>query len=106
MEQRIKADGVLYPNKYKDTPNKPDITGELTLTKEIMRQLVSQIKEGKEAGLRLAVWERESKAGNPYKYVSFEPIVPKPKQDNGYQKKAAPAPAPKAEEDFNDDIPF
>ena len=104
MEQRIKADGVLYPNKYKDAPNKPDITGELTLTKEILKQLVSQVKEGKEAGLRLAIWERESKAGNPYKYVSFEPIVPKQKQDNGYQKKAAPA--PKVEEDMNDDIPF
>lgn len=106
MEQRIKADGVLYNNRYKDSPNKPDVTGELTLTKEIMRQLVTQIKEGKDAGLRIALWHRESKAGNPYHYVSFEPVVPKPKQDNGYQKKAAPAPAPKVEEDFNDDIPF
>ena len=72
-----------------------------------MRQLVTQIKEGKEAGLKLAIWDRESKAGNPYKYISFEPVVPKPKQEyngGGYQKKAAPA--PKAEPDFNDDIPF
>lgn len=106
MEQRIKADGVLYNNKYKDSPNKPDVTGELILSREVMRQLVSQIKEGKDAGLRIALWHRESKAGNPYHYVSFEPVVPRVKQENGYQRKSAPAQASKVEEDFNDDIPF
>ena len=107
-EQRIKTDCAVFPNKYKDAPNKPDLTGEVILTKEIMRQLVTQIKEGKEAGLKLAIWDRESKNGLAYKYISFEPVVPKPKQEynggGGYQKKAAPA--PKAEPEFNDDIPF
>ena len=107
MEQRIKTDCAVFPNKYKDAPNKPDLTGEVILTKEIMRQLVTQIKEGKEAGLRLAIWDRESKAGNPYKYISFEAVVPKPKQEyngGGYQKKSAPA--PKVDPEFNDDVPF
>jgi len=107
MEQRIKTDCAVFPNKYKDAPNKPDLTGEVILTKDIMRQLVTQIKEGKEAGLRLAIWDRESKAGNPYKYISFEAVVPKPKQEyngGGYQKKAASA--PKVDPEFNDDVPF
>jgi len=111
----IKGNGNIFPNRYKDAPNKPDYTGELVITKEILKQLVTQVKEGKEAGLRLAVWDRESRAGNPFKYVSFEPVVPKPREPynggNGYQKATAKpkaAPAPAKEEEFQDDevLPF
>lgn len=113
--KRINANGTIFPNKYKDAPNKPDYTGELVITKEILKQLITQVKEGKEAGLRLALWDRESKAGNPYKYVSFEPVVPKPREPyngggNGYQKASKPkaAPAPTKDEEFQDDevLPF
>ena len=109
--KRINATGSLFKNKYKDAPNKPDFTGELVLTKEILKQLVTQVKEGKEIGLRLAVWDRESKAGNPYKYVSFEPVVPKPREPydggNGYQKASKPKTAAPVE-DFkeDEDLPF
>ena len=79
--------------------------------KEILKQLVTQVKEGKEIGLRLAVWDRESKAGNPYKYVSFEPVVPKPREPyeggNGYQKASKPkAAAPVEDFKEDEDLPF
>lgn len=106
MEDRINGDGQLYPNKYKDAPNKPDTTGEVSINKETLKQLVTLLKEGKEPALKVAIWNRQSKAGNTYYYFRYEPVEARAKQDNDYQKKAAPAPAPKAEQDFNDDIPF
>lgn len=111
-EKRISNTGTIFQNRYKDNDKKPDYTGEIVLTKDIMRQLVTQVKEGKEAGLRIAMWERQSQAGNPYKYLSFEPVVPKPREPyngNGASKpKQKAAPVQQNEEPFQDDevLPF
>jgi len=108
MEQRINGDGQLYPNKYKDAANKPDITGEVAINKETLKQLVTLLKEGKEPALKIAIWNRTSKAGNPYHYFKYEPVEARQKKEmngggsSGYKANPPPAQA----EDPDDPLPF
>ena len=74
------------------------------MTKEVLKELVTKIKEEKSDSieLRVALWDRTSKQGNEYKYARLD--VPQ-------EKKGEPAPkpesTPKPEDDFiDDDIPF
>jgi hypothetical protein len=108
MENRVSIDGALYPNRYKDKPNKPDITGEITLSKDLLKSLVTLVKEGKEAGLKVAIWNRESKAGNPYQYIKCEAVEPKPKKEyNGGGSSGFKANPPSVQaEDPDDPLPF
>lgn len=108
MEQRISGDGQIYPNKYKDAPNKPDITGEFVVNKETLKQLVSLLKDGKEPALKVAIWNRVSKAGNPYHYIKYEPVEARPKKElNGGGSSGYKAnPPPTQAEDPDDPLPF
>jgi hypothetical protein len=96
--------GALFINKRKQKENHPDQRGEITLSKELLRELVEMAKSGKEPKVAVAGWNKMSKAGNPYISLSVQPFVEYDKS------KAAPKPAPaaKKQEDFNDDedIPF
>lgn len=107
MENRVSVDGAIYPNKYKDKPNKPDVTGEIALSKDLMKALVEIVKGGKDAGLKIALWNRESKAGNPYIYIKAEAVEAKPKKE--YEKGSSSgfqANPPPAEKDLDDPLPF
>jgi hypothetical protein len=108
MENRVGSDGVLYPNRYKDNDKKPDITGEITLTKDALKALVTLVKEGKESGLKIALWNRQSKSGNPYQYLKYEVVEPRPKKEfNGGSSSGYKAnPPPPAAEDPDDPLPF
>ena len=69
------------------------------MTKEVLKELVTKIKEGQSDSveLRVALWDRTSKKGHDYKYARLD--VP-------MEKKAAPPPKPEPADDFDDDIPF
>ena len=70
------------------------------MDKELLKALVEKVKNGEEAEMRVALWDRRSKNGNDYKYARLD--IPQP------QKKVEPAP-PVVEtkpEISDDDIPF
>ena len=100
-EERLQSDGAIYTNNYKQTDKQPDWTGKVALTKELLKELVTKIKEERvdSVELRVALWDRTSKNGNEYKYARLD--VPQE------QQKPAPEPEPEPEpDDFDDDIPF
>ncbi len=98
--ERIKCDGAIYQNSYKDNDKKPDWVSKFEITGEFLKNLVEQYREnGKPETIEInvAMWDRVSKKGNTYKYAQFE--IP--------QQEKKPEPQVEENDGFNDDdIPF
>ena len=73
----------LYDNQYKSTDKHPNKTGPGELSREALKKIVEKIKENgaDTVKLRCASWERVSKKGNPYTFLTFEV------EDDKYAKK-------------------
>ena len=64
--------GNVYKNRYKDNDRKPDWTGKIEVSKEFLKDLVSKVKDGDEAVIEVAQWNRVAKnSGNPYMYTTL-----------------------------------
>ena len=98
MAERMQSDGAIYTNNYKTQSNQPDWTGKVELKTQILKELVTKLKESNTGSveMRVALWDLTSKNGNDYKYARLD--VPQEKRD-------APKPEPVVD-DFEDDIPF
>lgn len=70
MSENIKKDnrGYLYPNKNKNKPTQPDLTGKVLI-------------EGKE--FRISAWENQTPEGNKYLSLAFSLPVPQTENQNG-----------------------
>ena len=64
----------LYENKYKQNDKHPVKTGPGEVPREVLKKIVEKIKATGEDSvkLRCACWERVSKKGNPYTFITFE----------------------------------
>jgi len=71
-QNRDMTQGALFINNRKQKASHPDFRGELTLSKALLKELVERVKEGKEAKLTLAVWKKQSKAGNEYQSIAAQ----------------------------------
>jgi len=71
----------LYPNQYKQNDKHPIKTGTGEIPKAVLRTLVNRSKETKDGTVKIqcAAWERVSKKGNPYIFVTLDPEERKPK---------------------------
>lgn len=81
MEEKSKL--WLYDNQYKQADNHPGKTGTGEIPIRVLKQFVEKakaagIKDDDSLKLRCASWERTSKNGNPYIFVTME-IDEKPK---------------------------
>jgi len=85
-----KVDFAVFPNQYAKTSKHPKKTGKIEITREFLKLMVERAKTGEMPVLRVAMWERTSKAGNNYENFRLE-----------LAKAEGPA---KPEED--DDFPF
>lgn len=70
-----KSRGALFVNKRREKESHPNHRGELTLTKDLLKQLVEQVKAGGEAKLSVAAWNKTSKGGLDYLSLSAEKFV-------------------------------
>ncbi len=73
----MRCDGAIFTNKFKDKDTKPDWTGDIEMSKAMLKELVKKVKAGDlgEKGgvvLKQALWNRTSKNGNEYKYSRLE----------------------------------
>ena len=99
MAERVQSDGAIYINNFKDKDTKPDWTGKVELSKQLLKDLVTRVKEGGNAELRVALWDRTSKNGNDYKYARLD--IPMEKKEEPKKEE------PKEESNFSEeDIPF
>ena len=64
----------LYPNKFQTNPNHPVKTGTGEFSRQSLKDLVEALKKapGDELKVRCAAWERTSKKGNPYTFITIE----------------------------------
>ena len=65
----------LYPNKYAKTDKHPVKTGPGEISRLALKRMVEAAKSSNEdpIKLRVASWERTSKKGADYTYVTVEP---------------------------------
>ena len=103
MEERIQTDGAIYTNNYKTGDKQPDWTGKVAFDKVLLKALVEKIKNGEEAEVRVALWDRRSKNGNDYKYARFD--IPQPQTQQGDPRPTPPVQQTRPELS-DDDIPF
>ena len=64
----------LYENKYARTDKHPVKTGPGEISRKVLKQLVDKVKEteGDSVKIQCAAWERVSKQGNPYTFITME----------------------------------
>jgi hypothetical protein len=87
MANQFPNSGKLSPNKYKDNPKKPDMTGELVMTKDAIKELLAE-SPADEVTIKLGAWKMQGAYGewvrlswNNYKpKAQVNPYV-QPKQD-------------------------
>ena len=103
-EERMQSDGAIYTNNYKDNEKQPDWTGKVSVSRDMLKELVEKLRGGdtNENGgvdLRVALWNRTSKNGKEYKYARLD--IP--------QKKEEPKPVENVNDNpvfDDDDLPF
>tara|TARA_R100000935_G_scaffold44535_1_gene67423 strand:+ start:287 stop:595 length:309 start_codon:yes stop_codon:yes gene_type:complete len=77
MDNKPQSDGAIYTNSYKQNDKQPDWTGKVEITRDLLKELVTIVKEGGTGELRVALWNRTSKNGNEYKYARLDIPVKK-----------------------------
>ena len=90
-----KVDFAVFPNKYAKTDRHPKKTGKIEITREFLKAMLERAKTGELPVLKVARWERTSKAGNPYENFRLELAQPE-----------GPVVQEKEEEEEEDDFPF
>lgn len=69
-----KAKLWLYENSYKKAQNHPDKTGTGEITKDVIAKLIERAKttDGDTVKIQCAGWNRVSKNGNSYLFITLE----------------------------------
>jgi len=99
----------LYPNKYWKSEKHPVKTGPGEISRLALRRIIDHAKETGDdpIKLRVASWERTSKKGNDYTYITVEPDEPRKgaAPDQPTQHKVDP-PQKVTYEEEDVDLPF
>ena len=75
-EYGAKGTGAVWAHK-KITDRQPDFRGHIDLSRAQLRALVDQAKAGDDQTFKvlIAMWDRMSKKGEPYKYLATEVLI-------------------------------
>tara|TARA_R100001132_G_C3239736_1_gene70994 strand:- start:149 stop:463 length:315 start_codon:yes stop_codon:yes gene_type:complete len=99
---RPQADGAAWKNSFKKGANHPDWTGKIDLTRELLKEIVTEINSGDKSPtieIKVAMWDRVSnEKGTEFKFIRVD--LPMKKQE-----KAAEEPIDVSMEE-GDDVPF
>jgi len=96
-------DGAIFTNdKYRTNEKQPTHKGQVKLTREFLKELVTEVKQGKEPTLNVALWERQAKSGVNYFYTRVD--IPRHREPE--QQTPPQAEPTSTSSDFDDDIPF
>lgn len=101
MSNSDSGQGALFENNRRQKDTHPNMRGELTLTKPLLKELVEMAKAGKEIKLSLSAWNKRAKSGTEYVSLAAQAYVEFKKDGDT----SASAPAPKAEV-ADEDVPF
>ena len=101
-DNKNQSDGAIYTNNYKKNDKQPDWTGKVELSRDMLKELVTIIKNGGTGELRVALWNRTSKNGNEYKYARLD--IPQKKEEP--KEEPVEDKADDVDTFTDDDIPF
>ena len=101
MATQYPNSGRLSNNRYKDNPKKPDMVGELVMTRSALKELMGE-HDGDEIVIKLSAWNMDGQYG-PWHRLAWNNYKPKTDQAQQAQRPAAPQPSA---DDMDDDIPF
>lgn len=99
MATQYPNSGRLSNNRYKDTPKKPDVVGEIVMQRSALKELLNE-HDGDDIVIKLSGWNMEGQYG-PWTRLSWNNY--KPKTDGNVAK---PAPQQRAIPNDDQDIPF
>ena len=105
-DQKDKGRIWLYENNYAKTDKHPIKTGPGEISKDVLRKLVELTRQSGEDVVKIqcAAWERISKNGNPYTFVTIEPHEErKPQLHEPREEQGTSQPRPTS---GSDEIPF
>jgi hypothetical protein len=91
--KRSEDSGVLFQNNKRTGDNSPVMTGNIELSKQLLKELIDLANNNEPIKFRIAGWSKEHPTAG--KYLSLKA--------SGSQEKAASKPKPRQE---NLDIPF
>ena len=58
--------GALFHKDVESGSKRPNVSGNITIGKDLLKELIDLVKAGSDATINVAGWERVSKAGKPY----------------------------------------
>ena len=78
---------ALFKNNYATTDRHPSEVGKIELSKEFLKTIVERSNTGQMVVLRVAGWERTSRAGTQYKSCKLELDRPVPASSEKVEEK-------------------
>ena len=104
MATQYPNSGKLSNNRYKDNPKKPDMVGELVMTRSALKELMGE-HDGDDIVIKLSGWNMEGQYG-PWTRLSWKNnYKPKDQTTGNVSKPAAAAPQQSIPDD-DSDVPF
>jgi hypothetical protein len=103
MSNQDSGQGALFENNRRQKESHPNMRGELTLTKPLLKELVEMAKSGKEIKLSLSAWNKRAKSGTTYVSIAAQAYVEFKK--DGDSPSYSPAPV-QQQEVSDEDVPF
>jgi hypothetical protein len=101
MATQYPNSGRLSNNRYKDTPKKPDVVGEIVMQRSALKELLNE-HDGDDIVIKLSGWNMDGQYG-PWTRLSWNNYKPK---TDGNVAKPAPAPQQRTIPDDDSDVPF
>lgn len=103
MSNSYPPSGVLFQNDRKQNDRQPDYNGNLEVSREVVDDLVAQVREGIDKPvLDLAGWRKTTKAGKPF--LSLRGGVPYKRRQGEQQPQQSQRQSHVP--DIDDEIPF
>ena len=99
MATQYPNSGKLSNNRYKDSPKKPDMVGDLVMTRSALKELMGE-HDGDDIVIKISAWNMDGQYG-PWHRLSWNNY--KPKTDAAPQQ---PRPPQKQIESDSEDVPF
>ena len=96
--------GKLSANRYKDNPKKPDMVGEIVMTRSALKELMGE-HDGDDIVIKLSGWNMEGQYG-AWTRLSWNNYKPKDQSSAGNVASKPPAPQQESIPDDESDIPF
>jgi len=103
-----KIDFAVFKNKYAKTDRHPSEVGKIEFTREFLKAMVERAKTGTMPVLRVAMWNRTSKAGLDYRNfrLELERLKPISKEAESIQSQEEPSDNVSSNEDNSEGLPW